>query len=257
MKMAVLVKTVPDTASVIDVAPDGNSVAVSGGTNVMNPFDEFALEEAVRIREKRGGEVKALSVGDDESLEILRAALAAGADSATLVRNPLTGTTPRGISIALASILKSWEPDLVLAGLKGIDDPGSQVPARTAELMGVGHASSVIETDAGESSIKVTRDMEEERWVCEMAYPALITVQKGINIPRYPTVPDVLKARKKEIDVVTLEDLGVDPELVRPRLNVESVSVFCPSRKKMILEGDLNAQVGILVSMFKEEGHLS
>jgi len=257
MKMAVLVKVVPDTASVIEVAQDGRSVTALGANKVMNPFDEFALEEAVRIREKGGGEVKALSLGGDESLETLRAALAAGADNATLVRDPGIDMTPRGVSIVLASILKTWKPDLVLAGLKGIDDPGFQVPARIAELLGIGHASSVVETVAGEGNIQVTRDLEEERWVCELSYPALITVQKGINTPRYPTVPDVLKARRKEIDVVTLGELNVDQDLVRPGLSVESMTVFSPSRKKKVLEGDLQAQVGTLVSIFKEEGHLS
>jgi len=257
MKMTVLIKAVPDTASVVDVDADGSSAIISGKNTVMNVFDEYALEEAVRIREKCGGEVKALSMGGDESLETLRAALAAGADNATLVRNPLTDMTPRGVSIALAAILKTWKPDLVLAGLKGIDDPGFQVPARIAELLGIGHASSVVETMAGEGSIQVTRDLEEERWVCELSYPALITVQKGINTPRYPTVPDVLKARRKEIDVVTLEELGIDQDLVRPGLSVESMTVFNPSRKKKVLEGDLQAQVGTLVSIFKEDGHLS
>lgn len=256
MKIAVLIKGVPDTASVIEVAGDGRSVTTSGLKTVINPFDEFALEEAVRIREKCGGEVKALSLGGDELMEPLRLALAGGADNATLIREPSFEITSRGISIVLARFLKTWEPDLVLAGFQAIDLVGVQVPARIAELLGVPHASSVIRTEPLENKLRITRDLEEERWICDLDYPALITVQKGINTPRYPTVPDVLKARKKEITSITLKELGVDEEQLQPGLVVESMTVFDPSRKRKILEGDLLAQVRTLVSAFAEEHYL-
>ena len=256
MKIAVLIKGVPDTASVIEVAGDGCSVITTGLKTVMNPFDEFALEEAVRIREKCGGEVKALSLGGDELMETLRVALAGGADNATLIREPSFDLTPRGISIALARYLKTWEPDLILAGLQAIDLVGVQVPARIAEIIGIPHASSVIKAEPLDNKLRITRDLEEERWICDLEYPALITVQKGINTPRYPTVPDVLKARKKEITNITLEELEVDEKQLQPGLVVESMVVFDPSRKRRILEGDLPAQVRTLVTAFAEEEYL-
>jgi len=256
MKIAVLIKGVPDTASVIEVADDGYSAVTSGLKIVMNPFDEFALEEAVRIREKCGGEVKAISLGGDELMEPLRVALAGGADNATLIRKPPFDITERGISIILAKYLKKLEPDLILAGLQAIDLVGVQVPARIAEILGIPHASSVIKTELLDDKLRISRDLEGERRVCDLDYPALITVQKGINTPRYPTVPEVLKARKKQITDITLEELGVDEKQLQPGLVVESMTVFNPSRKRKILEGDLDAQVRTLVTAFTEEEHL-
>ena len=256
MKIAVLIKGVPDTTSIMEVSEDGRSVMTSELKIVTNPFDEYALEEAVRIREKRGGEVRAISLGGDELSEILRVALAGGADNATLIEGPSFDMSERGISIALAQYLEEWEPDLILAGLQAIDLVGTQVPARIAELMGISHASSVIKTELSDDKLRVTRDLEGERLICDLEYPALITVQKGINTPRYPTVPDVLKARKKEITRITVEEMGLDEEKLKTGLVVESMVVFNPSRKRKVLEGDLTSQIKTLVTAFTEEEHL-
>lgn len=253
MNIVVIIKGIHDTSSIVEVGQDGRSVTFSGGSKVINAYDEFAIEEALRIRQKIGGTVKVLSMGDEDSSENLRFALAIGSDTATLLQVPCQGITGRGISIALAAVLKRWEPDLVLAGLKSMDGLGFQVPARIAELMGIGHVSSVVKTEPGRKGIKVVRDLDEGRSVWEMDYPALITVQKGINTPRYPTVMGLLQARKKEIEILTVDKFMLDTDFLRPRVEVESMSVFNPSRKKKILEGDLDSIACALVSIFRGE----
>lgn len=251
MKIVVLVKRVPDTASVFKIAPDGKGIVEDGLKFVMSPYDEHAVEEAIKIKEANGAEVIAVSLGPEGCKEILRTALAMGADSAVhIVANaPLT---QRGASHAIAAVLKDLGADLVLAGKQAVDDDASQVPERTAERLGWPHISTVTRLAFQASTVEADREVEGGHYTIVCACPVVVTLQKGINTPRYPTLPNIMKAKKKEIRDVALDSLGLG-DAVKPGASIESLSLPRTERLGKILQGEPAAQVAELVQILREQ----
>jgi len=255
MVIAVLVKRVPDTASVFKIAGDNKSVDTANLKFVMSPYDEYAVEEAIQIKEAKGdAEVVLVSAGPDAAKDTIRQGLAMGADRAVLIKEDnLADIGPRGIAQILAAALKELNADIVFAGKQAVDDDASQVPERVAELLEIPHASVVSKLEVGDGNATATREIEGGTMVVEMTLPSLFSIEKGINTPRYPTLPNIMKAKKKEIKEMSLGDLGLDAGTLKTQVQVEEVSLPRQDRLNKIIEGDTPERVKQLVSFLRED----
>jgi len=201
VKSIVCIKRVPDSEARIRVGGDGVGIDPAGVKYVMNPYDEFALEEAIRLKEEAGdGLVTVLSVGPEESKEILRTALAMGADAALLLASP-GSADGLVIARALAEEIGDREYDLILFGKQAIDDDNMQVPAMVAELLGLPCASVVVELEIEGRHAVAHREVEGGHEIVEFDLPAVVGAQKGLNEPRYPSLKGIMAAKKKPLDV--------------------------------------------------------
>ncbi|MBM4440957.1 MAG: electron transfer flavoprotein subunit beta/FixA family protein [Candidatus Rokubacteria bacterium] len=254
MKILVAIKQVPDTATQVKVAGDARSIETAGITWIVSPYDEFAVEEALRIKEKRGqGEVVAVTLGPERAKEALRSCLAMGADRAIHVNDPAfndadTLTTAR----ALAKVVEQEQPAVVFVGRQAIDDDMGAVGAQLAEVLGWPCAYWIMEEaiDGDGKTVKAARQVEGGLEVFDIPLPAVLAAQKGINEPRYPTLKGIMGAKKKEIKDVKASDLGVTPE---PQLSVIALEALPPRAAGRIIEGDVATAVKELVRSLRED----
>ncbi len=213
MNIIVCLKQVPDTESQIKIGSDGVSIATDDIKWVMNPYDEFGVEEALRLKEKHGGEVTVIGLGPKRVTESIRTALAMGADKGILVTDDaVEGSDALATAKAIAAAVKDLEYDLIFTGQRGVDDDQGLVGAALAEQLGIPQLSLIVKVEVSEdgSSVKVERPIEGETLVIESSLPALITAQKGLNEPRYASLPGIMKAKKKPLEEKSLADLGLD-----------------------------------------------
>ena len=213
MNIIVCLKQVPDTETQIKVGSDGKSIVTDDIKWVMNPYDEHGVEEALRIKEKFGGEVTVVGLGPKRVTESIRTALAMGADKGILVSDEaLEGSDSLAVAKALAAAIKELDYDLIFSGQRGVDDDMGVVGANIAELLDIPQLSVIDKVEVAEDgkSVKVNRPIEGSTLVIEAPLPALITTQKGLNEPRYASLPGIMKAKKKPFDEKTLSDLGLD-----------------------------------------------
>lgn len=222
MKVLVTVKRVPDPETTIRVKSDGSGIETDNIKYVINPFDEIALEEALRIKEKLGsGEVVLVSIGDNVVTEQLRTGLAMGADRAILVGCD-QDLDSLAVARILANIVEDESPQLVLMGKQAIDDDANQAGQMLAALLGwpqATFASEVVLSD-DQQAVKVTREVDGGLETIGFALPGVITSDLRLNEPRYASLPGIMKARKKEIKEVAAADLGAD---ITPRLTINSL----------------------------------
>jgi len=256
VEIVVLLKQVPATESYIGIADDGVSIKTDDIKWVINPYDEYAVEEALRIKEAHGGTVTILSVGPQKATETIRTALAMGADQGILVNDP-TIATRDGLSIAriLAAVLKSIPFDLIIAGQRAIDDDNFLVGTAVAELLGIPNISLIIKEDIADGKIKCHRTIEGGTVVIESPLPALITTQRGLNEPRYASLPGIMKAKKKPLDVKTIMDIELDRAQETASVT-RIVALKLPSERKggRIIQGDsARAKAAELVRLLREE----
>ncbi len=201
MKIAVCVKRVPDTTTQVKVGPTGKSIDPAGVQWVLNPYDEFAVEEALRIKEKAGaGEVVVLSVGPADSAAVIRTTLAMGADRGILLKDDSPERDSFGVASVLAEVLKELAPDLVLFGKQAVDDDAHQIGPMVAELLGLPAASVVVKIQWADKTATCEREVEGGHEVVELALPAVITAQKGLNEPRYASLKGIMAAKKKPLE---------------------------------------------------------
>jgi electron transfer flavoprotein beta subunit len=223
MDILVFVKRVPDTESKIRIDTATNSIVEEGLNFVISPYDEYALEEALRIKAAKGGRVVAVTAGRDESLVILRKCLAMGADEAVLIKDPLPETYD-GLRTArmIARFVQARFPGakLLLFGKQSVGADNSQVPSMVAELLGIGQANVVVKLEVEESTATACREIEGAQEKVSLTLPAVVSAQKGLNEPRYETLKGIMMAKKKEIPMVTIEELGLKPEEIAPRVAV-------------------------------------
>ena len=213
MNIIVCLKQVPDTETQIKVRSDGKSIVTDDIKWVMNPYDEYGVEEALRIKEKFGGEVTVVGLGPKRVTESIRTALAMGADKGILVSDEaLEGSDSLSVAKALAAAIKELDYDLIFSGQRGVDDDMGVVGANIAEFLDIPQLSVIDKVEVAEDgkSVKVNRPIEGSILVIESPLPALITTQKGLNEPRYASLPGIMKAKKKPFDEKTLSDLGLD-----------------------------------------------
>ncbi len=217
MDVVVCVKQVPDTEQPIRVRADGGGIEEQGLNWILNYYDEHAVEEALRVRESHGGTVTVVCVGPPRATEALRTALAMGADEAVHVSDPaLDGADHLGVSRVLAEVVRRMPHDLVLCGRLATDDNASVVGSALAEYLGLPQATAISRLQIAEGVATVEREVEGGVEVLRVPLPAVFTVERTINEPRYPTLPGIMKAKRKEIRTLTLQDLGLDPAQVGP-----------------------------------------
>ena len=261
MKIVVLVKSVPDTESKIKIAADGVSIDPAGIKFVMNPYDEYAVEEGLRIRERLKTDVTvvAVSMGPDRVVEVLRTALAMGADDAVHVSDPaFEGGDAHANARVLAEAVRLVGADLVLAGKQGIDDDAALTGAAIAEHLDIPQAQLVTELTLSDDRARATarRRVEGADEMVEMTLPALVTCEKGLNEPRYASLPGIMKAKKKEIRKVGLADLPLKPEQVGAKGSATRLIKYhgLPERPPVrMIQGDAATQAKELARLLREE----
>ena len=221
MKVLVAVKRVVDYNVKIRVKADQTGVELTNVKMSMNPFDEIAVEEAIRLKEaKTADEVVAVSLGAKQCQETLRTALAMGADRAILVQEEAE-LQPLAVAKLLKAVVEKENPDLVILGKQAIDDDSNQTGQMLAALLGWGQgtfASGVEKTDAG---INVTREVDGGLQTVSLPVPAVVTTDLRLNTPRYASLPNIMKAKKKPLETLAASDLGVD---ITPRLTTLAVT---------------------------------
>jgi len=221
MKVLVPVKRVVDYNVKIRVKPDGTGVDLANVKMSMNPFDEISIEEAIRLKEAgTASEVIAVSVGPQQAQETLRTALAMGADRGILVKTDET-VEPLAVAKILKAIVEAEGPELVILGKQAIDDDSNQTGQMLAQLLGWPQGTFAFKIEKGDNELTVEREIDGGLQTVKLNLPAVITVDLRLNEPRYASLPNIMKAKKKPIDEKTPEDYGVD---ITPRLNVLKVT---------------------------------
>ncbi len=245
MRVMVCLSYVPDTAARPRIAADGKQIERTELKFIMNPYDEYALEEALRVRERFGGEVLAVCVGPVGATEILRTALALGAERALLVRDE--GTLDSfGVAMALAHVAQHYRPELILMGRQSIDFDSFQMASTVGELLGFPSVSVVSRLTIGEGGTVVAeRDIEGGKEIVETQLPCVISVQKGINEPRYPKLPDIIKAKSKPIE-------EIEPPAVEPVSEIVAMELPQQQRRGRIL-GSSDEDLDELIRLLHEE----
>ena len=213
MKIAVCVKQVPDSETRINLAAPAAQLDESGFTRVLNPYDAYAVEEAVKIKEA-GGEVEitAITVGSETVKETLKKdCLAVGCDKAVIITDEaLKGADEMAVATAMAAVIKRDGYDLVLTGIKAIDNDAGQLGVILAELLDMAHVSTITKLDLADGSLTAEREIEGGKEVVTASLPAVLTCQKGLNEPRLPSLPNIMKAGMKPMEMVTCGDLGIE-----------------------------------------------
>jgi electron transfer flavoprotein beta subunit len=211
MKIVVLVKQVPDSGSDRALRSDDNTVERASANNVINEMDEYAIEEALKLREAQGGEVTILTMGPDQATESIRKALSMGPDKAVHVLDPaLHGSCALSTSKVLAAALKTLEADLILAGSESTDARGQVIPHMLAERLGITALTGARKLTVDGSTLTIERQTEEGYEVVTGPTPAIVSVWDTINEPRYPSFKGIMEAKKKPVQTLSLADLGVD-----------------------------------------------
>ncbi|HTW86804.1 MAG TPA: electron transfer flavoprotein subunit beta/FixA family protein [Candidatus Binataceae bacterium] len=221
MKILVPVKRVPDPATTIRVLPDGSGIATDNVKWVINPFDEIAIEEALRIKEKQGsGEIVMCSIGQASWQEQLRTGLAMGADRAILVKSDQPLDT-LAIARILVKVASDEKPELVILGKQAIDDDSNQVGQMMAEMLRWPQATFASKIEFADGKCTVTREVDGGLETIAFPLPAVITTDLRLNEPRYASLPGIMKARKKELKEIAAESLGID---LAPRLKLKRLT---------------------------------
>lgn len=200
MKIIVCVSHVPDTTTKINVAADGKNIDPAGVKFILNPYDEFAVEEALKLREKNGGEVIVVSVGADSSKEAIRQALAMGADKGILVK----GEKSDSFSVAemLAGAIKPLGAEIILLGKQSVDYDGMQIASMLSELLDLPAAAVVTGLTIDGKNVTAEKEVEGGKEMITMPMPCIVAAQKGLNDPRYPSLPNIMKAKSKPIEEI-------------------------------------------------------
>lgn len=246
MKIAVCVKRVPDTEARIKVAGDGKSIEESGVKFVLNPFDEYAVEEALKLKEQGGGgEIVVVSLGTDANQETMRTALAMGADRGILLKTDVKDPGSLAVARALAAELKEGEYDLILFGKLAVDDGSHAVGAMVAELMDLPCVSSISSLEIADGKGTAQREVEGGIEVVEFPLPAVLTAEKGLNEPRYPALRGIMMAKKKPLETkdVTVDAGGVEITAL----------AYPPERKEGRIVGEGPDAVPALIDALKNE----
>ena len=257
MRIVVCVKQVPDTTEV-KINPETGTLVREGVPSIINPFDSYALEEALRTREQHGGTVTVVSMGPPQARDVLRDAVAMGADDAVLLSDKrFAGADTLATAYTLArAIEKLGGADLILCGKQAIDGDTAQVGPGVAEELDIAHVTyvkKVVGFDGGK--VKVERMIEGGVEVVEASMPVLLTVLKDINQPRLPTLKGIMRAKRTEIKIWGLEDIGADEERCGLKGSpTEVVRIFTPEIRKQgqVFEGPVEEQVKLLVSRLRE-----
>ena len=217
MNIYVLLKRTFDTEEKITLS--NGKISEDGAEFIINPYDEYAVEEAIQVRDAQGGEVTVISVGSEEAEKQLRTALAMGADKAVLI--DIEDDIENGDQFTTAKIigeyLKDKKADLIIAGNVAIDGGSGQVGPRVAEILDIPYITTITKLDISDGNVSVIRDVEGDSETIEASLPLLVTAQQGLNEPRYPSLPGIMKAKKKPLEELELDDLDLEEDDVEAK----------------------------------------
>ncbi len=244
MKIAVCISQVPDTTTKVKIGADGKSIDPSGVTFIMNPYDEFAVEEAIQLKEKNGGETIVLSLGKDSVKEIIKRAYAMGIEKGILIKTD-SEVDSYAVARNLADVLKEINADMILFGKTSIDYDDSQVGTLVAEMLGLPSVSVVVEMKIDGNNVTCEREIEGGKEIVEAAMPVVICAQKGLNNPRYPNLKGIMQAKSKPIE-------ERHPTYTENKTQVLSMTLPKPKPKGKIIGEDVSA-VPELVRLLREE----
>lgn len=253
MNIYVLLKKTFDTEEKIAVS--NGRIEDDGAEFIINPYDEYAVEEAIKQRDEHGGEVTVITIGDEDSEKQLRTALAMGADKAVLINTE--DDLEDGDQFTTTKILEAFfqdkEVDLILAGNVAIDEASGQVGPRLAERLGINYVTTITNLEIDGTTAKIDKDVEGDVEKIETSLPLLVTCQQGLNEPRYPSLPGIMKAKKKPLEELEIDDLDLDEDELEPK--TRTIDIFLPPQKEAgrVLEGEVSDQVQELVSLLRNE----
>ena len=251
MKIAVLVKQVPGSESSLPIKDDQKWIDESVASYVMNPPDNYAIEEALLIKEKLGeGEVVIVSKGPDRIQKVIREGLAKGADRAIHLKEDTMATDPLNIAKSFSTVLKEENFDLIFTGLQSDDTGMGQTGVLIGEILGISTATLVIETDIQENKIKVKRELESGwfQWVT-LPLPASISIQSGLNNPRYPSLKGIMGAKRKEIKVIPENEDNNRKQFQE----IDKIFVPKTDKKTEFIDGDTDKNVTRIIEILKSE----
>ncbi|MBB6446786.1 electron transfer flavoprotein subunit beta/FixA family protein [Bacillus benzoevorans] len=250
MNILVLVKQTFDTEE--RIAIHNGAINEDGVEFILNPYDEYAVEEAIKIKEESGAEVTVLTVGPGRSENVLRTALAMGADKAIILELE-EAADEYTLSKYIAAVIKDGQYDLILGGNMAVDSGAGQVAIRVAEEVGIPHVSTITGLTLEGNKATVERDVEGDVEIVEVNLPFLATTQQGLNEPRYPSLPGIMKAKKKPLERLSVEDLELSDVDVTVRTSVQEQ--YLPPKKEAgkVLQGEINQQVQELFQLLRNE----
>jgi electron transfer flavoprotein beta subunit len=264
VNIIVVIKQTPDTETVIRIAPNNKEIVTSGIKWIINPYDEFAIEAALRLKEKNGGTVTVMSYGPQRVVEALRTALAMGADDAVLIDDPLMKNADfLRVTRALAAAAREKNPDIILIGSRSVDYDQGQRGAILAEMLGWPHLALAISMESDGSKVVIDRPIEGGKVTLEAPLPALVTFggSHAVWNPRYASLPGIMKAKKKPLVCKKLTDLGLDPADFAPeKARIRITSMELPPQRKAgkIIDGGLDTagKAKELIKLLREEARV-
>lgn len=255
MNSVVCISHVPDTESRIKIAADGRKIDETGLKFIVSPYDEFALEEAIRLKEAKGGDVTVIAFGPDRAQQALREALARGATKAIHIKGESTDADSLGVAKVLAAAIKGVPHDVVFLGKQGVGTDNGLVGPMLAELLGYPQVNVVTHLEIADAKLTAHREIEGAEEVLEAPLPAVVTAQKGLNEPRYASLKGIMAAKKIAIDTKSIADLGLsDSDVLGQR--VVLVSMEMPPEKsggRKIDGADANAAAAEILNFIKQE----
>ncbi|WP_078379476.1 electron transfer flavoprotein subunit beta/FixA family protein [Sutcliffiella halmapala] len=253
MNIYVLLKRTFDTEERLTVSNGG--INEEGAEFIINPYDEYAVEEAIQLKEAHGGEITVVTVGSEEAEKELRTALAMGADKAVLINteDDIENGDQFTTAKILAEYLKDKDADIILGGNVAIDGGSGQVGPRVAELLNIPYVTTITKLTIEGEKATIVRDVEGDSEVIETSLPLLVTAQQGLNEPRYPSLPGIMKAKKKPLEELELDDLDLEEDDVEAK--TKTLEIYLPPKKEAgrVLQGDLDQQVKELVAALRNE----
>ena len=259
MNILVFVKRVPDTESKIRINHEIRAIVEEGLNFVISPNDEYAVEEALRLREAKGGQVTVLSVGGEEAVAILKKGLAMGADEAVLIKDELKESYD-GLRVArmIARTVEKKYPqfDLLLFGKQSVGADNAQVPSMVAEMLGLPQANVVTKLEIEGTSGTALREIEGAMEKVVFSLPAVVSAQKGLNDPRYETLKGIMAAKKKVIPVVTLEDLGLAKDDLAPQVEIVALEMPPARQAGKIIPGTPDEAARELARLLRNEAKI-
>ena len=263
MKIVVCMKQTPDTEATIKITGDKQGIEEQNIKWVMNPYDEYAVEQALKLKEKQGGETVVVCLGPDRVTEAMRTALAMGIDKGVHLKDPAFNLSDAtGTAKALAAAIKPLAPDLILCGRQAIDWDMAQVPMILAELLDMPHVHAVAKMEmAGDGkSAAANRRIEGGEEVIEVKLPAVLTCDKGLNEPRYASLPGIMKAKKKELKPVSLAETGLSVNDVGKAGSKVQILEYLPLPDrppgKVLKEQETEVMVKQVVKLLREEAKI-
>jgi electron transfer flavoprotein beta subunit len=253
MNIYVCIKQVPDTETKIKLNGDSTGIDTAGIKWIMSPYDEFAVEEALRLREKNAGStVTVISAGPVRVVDTIRTALAMGADNGVHVELAETADNNMAAKALAGALKKESKVDIVFTGKEAIDDGAAQTSQLVAEYLGIPYVTVVLNVEYGATSVKCKREIEGGSFeMVEASLPALIAAQKGMNEPRYASLPNIMKAKKKEVKALKAADVGVTDGDVKIRY--KNLQLPPPKQAGKKIAGDPAAQAKELARLLHEE----